>query len=678
MDMNYKPTPCRRYNLLKALIKPTLWGAVSVAMAFALPALAGRYDLSPSQFTCELVIETAEPGALQAQPEGMLSANNSVRRQWTEALPGRAVKLDYSLYLGNLPGLHRDIQRRIYGYRVTFKNQGPIQLPPAARAAAIGNGSGNTSALSGNHATPQLSDTRSESWNFSNLNVGDRCKELVPIRAQGGSVVQSAQAAGACGANGGLPNVSQKQVMSFAEANEQVKAGNLEPLMLPSDAEMQKALNPGIDVKVARSLLGKDYPVSLRREYVREELRGKRRQDVVVVNTASGDLFYLRKSSNSPVVVRSGQQGEEASEFGIMNWGPERYFWGVPVGSSRFVPMRILSVDSFKGPRGAVRHNLIAEFQADKGLDGLRVRQIVLLKPEEIQTLRAYPPEWEQNASFAAEPPKVKEQKGRAKAAREFFESLQPHEVAVLRLADSFGLMVHTPKPYHLSMGQFIPQSDYHSNYTQAAGGMLSGIIESILTLNFHGVLNDGTSIRQLAPLSSQSTSQDPINWLEIFTKLSPEFVIGQFGGKRAFDADVTFSFVVTEDGQLIIAPTGQTIKGTLQGVSLSLAGSRYILASGRFIYKGLNKVELELNSHGYDFETGISNRARDSFHGGKTDQIWAFVVTLFTKRLGIEIVNPEEGLNITAPNNLLESLLPRPASLANGVRARLGYSGNR
>lgn len=292
----------------------------------------------------------------------------------------------------------------------------------------------------------------------------------------------------------------------------------------------------------------------------------------------------------------------------IANFGEFSYLWFQPSSSGQPLPVRIL--DLHPHPQGLL---IVVEY-IEPGKSGDQgKRRIAQLTPREIDTM------------FAGEREGYNYSR---QAAHEIFGDLRTtEETDIVSLASEFGL----------------PLYGYHNYFTQRDASYAGH-------RNLHYAMNDEghTAIRVILKdyfpadkyeaLHRQLEKDRDFNVNDFFSGMHPRNLFRNwFSGSKWFEGKYEFTWVITEDGQLRIAPHLPQPNGYKPQL-LRVAQGRRIFVGGTFVMTKDRKIDVVLNSNGYEAmhdSFGIGGSPSFSKTDGPLDD---FIAAAFYSSANIEI----------------------------------------
>ncbi len=314
--------------------------------------------------------------------------------------------------------------------------------------------------------------------------------------------------------------------------------------------------------------------------------------------TSGGGLPVLRGTPNG---APTGGDLALRPVLSLANEGLNRYFRFIPEGRTAPVAARVLDLHRVPSAQGVI---VLVEWMSD-AVDGVRVRTIAQLKPEEIATARE------------------RDKKEMLLVAAEFEGSLSPNEIKARKLAEALGVRTFGYADMNRRSGRL--DSDGYSPLS---------MMSNISHLAVRGYLEE-----RFGPISDLLTEQEkrePLaNVLDVMARLNPRYVLRRFdsGGDT-----YQYAFVITEDGQLKITPHGRA-GVNLKPQSIRLAHGRRVFAAGIFRIMPDGRLAVTLESSGYqdvDAAWGVAG----AFETAGNEKLGAFISGVFGLQTGRQVAS--------------------------------------
>jgi hypothetical protein len=324
-----------------------------------------------------------------------------------------------------------------------------------------------------------------------------------------------------------------------------------------------------------------------------------------IVATMQKDPAYMGRAlayHESKTLRTEGQSVVNGRAVNLANTGSYRYFRFTPEGSSQEVIARVLDINHVIGADGGF--NVLVEWMRPANEMDVRIRHIQSLKVSELKSMRPMP------------------ESIRRAIELEFNSSLTPNEFSAQKLAAKAGLRTFG-----------------FTEMSRRAGGSEKGADPYRRMSGISHVASRDAVIKRFGKVDDLLTTEEmnsPDKWriFDVMARLNPKYVLQRFNGRGT---DFVYMFVITEDGQLKVAPfveKGMNYKPEL----LRFAHGRRIFAGGTFTVGLDNRLDVTLESHDYqDIQGPLSHMA---FRTAGQENLNSFVAYVFALQAGRQLTN--------------------------------------
>lgn len=278
----------------------------------------------------------------------------------------------------------------------------------------------------------------------------------------------------------------------------------------------------------------------------------------MIANIILKDPELLKKAKSANIAIKNSRRLE------LTNFDLNRYFWFQPEGRSNYYPARVIDIHRNNNPYGFV---FLIEYVSESSAEKIRVRVVQQLRLSEFQTMQ-------ENIG----------QENRQSAKQAFFETLSPEEIQTVKLAELMKLKLFGYFDFRRSPGVNTDSATALETMNNLSYLAISAHIEGLF-----GRLED--------LMTSFELEQTYPNYLDIFGRLNPRYVMQRFATSQTLDTE--FYWIITEDGQLKVIPA-MAFGNNLKPQILRLSSGRKIFAGGTFFLRNDNSLDVRLNASGY------------------------------------------------------------------------------
>ena len=358
-------------------------------------------------------------------------------------------------------------------------------------------------------------------------------------------------------------------------------------------------------------------PTEILTNYIKHETPGSRLDEQsiqFIVKTMQNDPAYMaqalahhQKRSLRPEGTNfsSTALGPVSSNVvNLANTGVYRYFRFTPAGSNQEVIARVLDINHDLSGRAGF--NVLVEWMRPANESDVRTRHIHSLTTEELRTMRPMP------------------ESIRKVIASEFNDALSPYEIRTRKLAELAGLKTFG----FTEMSRKVGGSSNHMADPLAYMSGVSHIASRAAVEARFGKLDD---------LLTTEEKNAPMEWriFDVMSRLNPRYILKRFDGRGT---GFRYIFVITEDGQLKIAPFTEGMANYRPEI-LRMAHGRRIFAGGEFYVAQDGRLDVRLRSDEYQ-DINAEYGVHRAFQTQGQEGLNSFVAFTFGLQAGRGVVN--------------------------------------
>jgi hypothetical protein len=266
----------------------------------------------------------------------------------------------------------------------------------------------------------------------------------------------------------------------------------------------------------------------------------------------------LKKIGNPP----SGSGAPRGDRLTLSNYGPNRFFWLIPNGESKYYPVRVHEI--LKSAPGD-KLTILLEYSSDLLIQEKRVSHIFELTENEKKTIRR------DDRDYSS-----------ARAEEEFNRGLSWTQAETKELASTLRLRLYGHSEFLNNTRSYYGYSPYSALMVMNSDTwkIIKSFSEDVFgSLDF---------------LFFPFEKNVEVNIIDAFSRLDPSYVTKFFKSQH-----LEYMWVITEDGSLKVSPK-MPLKNNFKPPLLRLASGKKIFAGGNFNFDYDGSIHLTFDSNEY------------------------------------------------------------------------------